>query len=426
VVDIGEKLMEFKIKYDVEEVSFYVPEENYMSTIMSNIISTDLIDEEEVRRAMNNPIGSNRLKDIVLPGEKIAIVTSDISRPVPSYKVLPIVVEELKSAGVDEKDITIIFALGIHRRHTEEEKKRMVGEVVYYSNISIIDSDKEKCTRIGYCKNGTPIDIFEPVLNADKRIAIGNIEFHYFAGYSGGNKALMPGVSSYEAIQANHLHMLNPNAIAGNLDTNPIRQDIEEITDFISIHFIVNVVLNDKKQIIKAVAGDHVKAHREGCRFLDMLNKIRISEKADIVIASPGGFPKDINLYQAQKGLDNSKYAVKDGGIIILCASSAEGFGEENFENWMIEKSPKEMIEKIKGKFVLGAHKAVAIATILEKVQIYLVSELEPELVKKINMTPFKSVQEALDDAIVKLGKSSKVVIMPEAGSTLPVLEKIT
>ena len=120
-VDIGEKLMEFKIKYDVEEVSFYVPEENYMSTVMPNIVSTDLIDEEEVRRAMNNPIGSNRLKDIVLPGEKIAIVTSDISRPVPSYKVLPIVVEELKSAGVDEKDITIIFALGIHRRHTDAE-----------------------------------------------------------------------------------------------------------------------------------------------------------------------------------------------------------------------------------------------------------------------------------------------------------------
>jgi nickel-dependent lactate racemase len=422
-VDIGEKLMVFKIKYDAEEVSFCVPEENYMSTIMPNIISTDLIDEEEVQRAMNNPIGSKRLKDIVFPGEKIAIVTSDISRPMPSYKVLPIVVEELKSAGVDEKDITIIFALGIHRRHTEEEKKRMVGEDVYYSKISIIDSDKEKCTRIGYCKHGTPIDIFEPVLNADKRIALGNIEFHYFAGYSGGNKALMPGVSSYEAIQANHLHMLNTDAIAGNLDTNPIRQDIEEITDFIPIHFIVNVVLNDRKQIIKAVAGDHVKAHREGCRFLDMLNKIRISEKADIVIASPGGFPKDINLYQAQKGLDNSKYAVKDGGIIILCASSGEGFGEKNFENWMIEKSPKEMIEKIKGKFVLGAHKAVAIATILEKVQIYLISELEPELVKKINMTPFKSVQEALDDAIVKLGKSSKVIIMPEAGSTLPVLE---
>jgi nickel-dependent lactate racemase len=370
---------------------------------------------------MNNPIGSKRLKDIVLPGEKIAIVTSDISRPMPSYKVLPIVIEELKSAGVDEKDITIIFALGIHRRHTEEEKKQMVGKDVYGSNISIIDSDKGKCTRIGYCKNGTPIDIFEPVLNADKRIAIGNIELHYFAGYSGGNKALMPGVSSYEAIQANHLHMLNPNAIAGNLDTNPIRQDIEEITDFIPIHFIVNVVLNDRKQIIKAVAGDHLKAHREGCRFLDTLNKIRISEQADIVIASPGGFPKDINLYQAQKGLDNSKYAVKDGGIIILCASSGEGFGEKNFEKWMIEKSPKEMIEKIKGKFVLGAHKAVAIATILEKVQIYLVSELEPELVEKINMTPFKSVQKALDDAMDKLGRNSKVIIMPEAGSTLPV-----
>lgn len=415
--------MEFKLKYNVEEISFYVPEENYAATLMPNKVSVDSIDEEEVRKAMNNPIGSKRLKDIVSPGDKIVIVTSDISRPMPSYKVLPIVIEELKSAGVAEEDITIVLALGIHRKHSEEEKRRLVGEDVYRSNICIMDSDKDKCIRIGTCKNGTPVDIFEPVLDADKRIAIGNIEFHYFAGYSGGNKALMPGVSSYDAIQANHMHMLNPNAIVGNLDTNPIRQDIEEITDFIPIHFIINVVLNDRKQIIKAVAGDHVKAHREGCRFLDMVNKVSIREKADIVIVSPGGFPKDINLYQAQKGLDNSKHAVKDGGIIIWCASAEEGFGEANFEKWMIEKSPIEMIEELKRKFVLGAHKAAFIAMTLQKAQIYLVSELEPELVRKINMTPFKSVQEALDDAIQKLGINSKVIIMPEAGSTLPIVD---
>lgn len=415
--------MEFKLKYNTEEISVCVPEKNYLATLMPNEVNIDLIDEEEVKRAMDNPIGSRRLKDIVFPGDRVAIVTSDISRPMPSYKVLPTVIEELKSAGVEEKDITIILALGIHRKHSEEERRRLVGEDVYHSNITIIDSDKEKCVRIGYCKNGTPVDIFDLVLNADKRIALGNIEFHYFAGYSGGNKALMPGVSSYDAIQANHLNMLNPNAVAGNIDSNPIRQDIEEITDFIPIHFIVNVVLNDRKQIIKAVAGDHVKAHREGCRFLDMLNKVSIKEKADIVIVSPGGYPKDINLYQAQKGLDNSKHAIKDGGIIIWCASAAEGFGEATFEEWMIEKSPDEMIEELKRKFVLGAHKATFIAMILQKAQIYLVSELGPELVRKINMTPFKSVQEALDVAIEKLGGNSKVIIMPEAGSTLPIID---
>lgn len=415
--------MEFKIKYNTKEVSFSVLEENYAATLMPNAVSIESIDEEEVRRAMNNPIGSKRLKDIVCPGDTIAIVTSDISRPMPSYKVLPVVIEELKSAGVEEKAITIILALGIHRKHTEEEKRRLVGEEIYRSNIRIIDSDKEKCIRIGYCKHGTPVDIFEPVLNADKRIAIGNIEFHYFAGYSGGNKALMPGVSSYDAIQSNHMHMLDANAIVGNLDTNPIRQDIEEITDFIPIHFIVNVVLNDRKQIIKAVAGDHVKAHREGCRFLDKLNKVSIKEKADIVIVSPGGYPKDLNLYQAQKGLDNSKHAIKDGGIIIWCASAAEGFGEEHFEKWMLEKSPNEMIGELKSKFTLGAHKAAYIAMTLQKARIYLVSELDPDLVSKINMVPFKSVQEALDDAISKLGRNSKVIIMPEGGATLPILE---
>ena len=416
--------MNFELKYGKGTVVFQLDKRNYMGTLLPNEeIDFDIMDEEEVFRALNNPIGSKPLKDLVNSGENVVIVTSDITRPMPSHRVLPAVIQELKNGGVAEEDITVVLALGCHRSHTDEEKRMLVGEHVFNSAVKIIDSDKDRCIRLGICKNGTPIDIFEPVAKADRRICLGNIEFHYFAGYSGGSKALMPGVSSHDAIQANHSNMTKPGACAGNMDTNPVRQDIEEITDYITIDFIVNVVLDDKKHIVRAIAGHHVEAHRAGCKVLDQMYKISIQQKADIVILSPGGFPKDINIYQSQKGLDNAKHAVRDGGILIWCASAAEGFGERIFEEWMTTKKPKEMIEEIQKEFKLGGHKAAAIAMVIEKADIFLVSDLPKTLVHRMGFMPYASVQEAVDVALDKLGGDAKVLVMPAAGSTLPIVE---
>ena len=412
--------MDFELKYGKEHKKFQIDEKNYMGSLLPNEINIGMVDEEEVRRALENPIGSKRLSEIVHSGEKVVIVTSDITRPMPSHKVLPEVISELKKGGITEKDITIVLALGSHRGHSEDEKITLVGKGIYNSDVSVIDSDMNKCVRLGFCKNGTPADIFEIVAKADRRICLGNIEFHYFAGYSGGSKALMPGVSSYEAIQANHSNMVHPDAYAGNIDSNPVRQDIDEITKYISIDFIVNVILDGKKQIIKAYAGHHKEAHRAGCRALDDIYKIPLEEKADIVIVSPGGFPKDINIYQSQKALDNAKHAVKEGGILIWCASAKEGFGEKTFEEWMTTKSPKQMIDEIKTNFRLGGHKAAAIAMVLMKAKVYMVSDLPNELIRQINLIPFTSLQEAVDAAIEELGDDSKVLILPSAGSTLP------
>ncbi len=404
-------------------MEFDIAEKNYMGSLLPNEIEFDLKGEDEVKRSLKNPIGTKMLKDIVKPGEKIIIVTSDITRPMPSKIVLPPVIEELKEAQVPEKDITIVLALGSHRSHTDDEKKMLVGDEVYNSDVEIIDSEMDRCMNFGRCKNGTPIDIFEPVAKADRIICMGNIEYHYFAGYSGGAKALMPGVSSHAAIQANHSNMVKEGAYAGNLDTNPVRQDIDETGQYIKIDFIINVVLNSKKEIVKAVSGHYLEAHREGCKVLDNMYGIRIHKQADIAIISPGGFPKDINIYQSQKGLDNAKHAVRDGGIIILVASAKERFGEKTFEEWMLNKTPKEMIKEIKENFKLGGHKAAAIAMILEKAQIFMVSDLEDELLRKLSLVPFNTVQEAIDTALKELGKDSQILVLPNAGSTLPILE---
>lgn len=412
--------MNIELGFNKEKVTVDVPDKNYMTTLVPNKVELGLTGEEEVIRGIQNPIGSPRLKDIVKKGEKIAIITSDITRPIPSYKVLPHVLDELGEAGIPDSDITVVFALGSHGGHTEERKRAMVGDAVY-ERVKCIDSDMSNTKHLGTTSRGTPVDIFTPVAEADRKICLGNIEYHYFAGYSGGAKAIMPGVSTRNAIQNNHSAMVQPNACAGKLDGNPVREDIEESGAILGIDFIVNVVLNEKKEIIKCFCGDKIKAHREGCKFLDSFYAIKIQEKADIVLVSAGGFPKDINMYQAQKALDNAKHAVKKDGIIIWVASCSEGLGESHFSEWMTghEKS-SDMITHIKQDFILGGHKAAAIAMVLENARIFLVSDLEPAFVKSVFLEPYSDIQSAINAAIATKGESSKVLVMPYGGSTLP------
>lgn len=397
-----------------------VPEQNLMGVLHANEVPTGLVGEAEVRRALENPIGTPRLREIVKPGEKIAIVTSDITRPMPTYKVMPALLDELYAAGARREDITLVFALGSHRHHSEEEKRKLAGDRAF-GEIACVDSDPADCVHMGRTKAGTPVDITRVVAEADRRICLGNIEYHYFAGYSGGAKAIMPGVSTRDAIQCNHSMMVRPEACAGALETNPLRMDIEEAGAICGIDFIVNVVLSEHKEILRAVAGDPVKAHREGCAFLDTLYLKKLPHGADIVLVSQGGAPKDLNLYQTQKALDNARHAVNPGGIIILIGSCKEGLGEKVFEEWMTKSpTPESMIERIGRDFQLGGHKAAAIAMTLQKADVWLVSDMEPDFVKSIFLTPKESVQQALDDAFRKLGKDATVLAMPYGGSTLP------
>ena len=406
------------ISFDKQKIEFNVPENRLLAELLPNKVELGLVGVEEVERALNNPIGSDRVENLVKVGDKVCIITSDITRPMPSKICLPPLLERLNKAGIPDKDILIVFGLGSHRNHTKDEIIYLVGQEVY-DRIECIDSNPDCCKRIGVTSSGTHVDIFDRVVDSDFIICMGNIEYHYFAGYSGGAKAIMPGVSTREAIRQNHKMMVDKEAYAGNLES-PVRRDIEESAKLLGIDFILNVVLDEHKNIIKAVAGDSVLAHREGCAFLDKLYSVRISEKADIVVVSAGGYPKDQNMYQAQKALDNAKHAIKDGGIIIWIASCKEGLGSKIFEEWMTQKTPKEMIEDIKKDFKLGGHKAAAISLVLEKCRIFLVSDLNKQLVKDIHLEPYGSLEEAFCDATKILGDKSSVYVMPYGGSTLP------
>lgn len=399
-----------------------LPEDNLMGVLTANTVEYDLTGEDEVERALAEPIGAPKLEEVVKPGEKIAIVTSDITRPCPTWQIMPALLRHLYAAGVKREDITLVFALGSHRHHTPEEMQHLAGDLAY-NEITCVDSNPDDCINLGVTKSGTPVDITRVVAEADRRICLANIEYHYFAGYSGGAKSIMPGVSNRAAIQSNHSMMVRPEAHAGRLAGNPIREDIEEAAAICGIDYIVNVVLDEHKQIIKAVAGDVTAAHRAGCAFLDTLYRKEIVKKADIVLVSQGGAPKDLNLYQTQKALDNAKHAVRDGGVIVLIGSCKEGLGEKTFQQWIEEAAcPKDLIDRVQADFKLGGHKAAAIAMVLENADVYLVSEMPEELTKKCFLTPFSSAQQALDAAFAKLGQDASVLAMPYGGSTLPQL----
>lgn len=398
----------------------FIPDENLMGVLCANEVAPPESEDQEIITALKNPIGTAPIGEIVKPGKKIAIVTSDITRPMPTYKVMPHLLDELYAAGVQKEDITLVFALGSHRKHTPEEMIKLAGERAW-NEIKCVDSDPKDCIHMGTTPAGTPVDITRVVAEADYRICLGNIEFHYFAGYSGGAKAIMPGVSTRDAIQANHSMMVRPEACAGNIINNPIRNDIEEAGKICGIDFIMNVILSEHKKILKVVAGHPVEAHRAGCAFLDTLYLKELEKPADIVLVSQGGAPKDLNLYQTQKALDNARHAVREGGVIILIGSCKEGLGEEVFEQWMTTSpSPEAMIERIGYDFQLGGHKAAAIAMTLQKADIYLVSDMAPDFVRSLFLTPMPDVQTALDAAFAKLGKDATVLAMPYGGSTLP------
>lgn len=400
-----------------------VPDKNLMGVLMSNPMEHERRGADAVEYALENPIGSPKLHTLVNPEQKIVIITSDISRPLPSFDVVPAVLDELYKGGVPKENITIVFGLGSHRKQTPEEMKHLVGERAF-NEVKCMDSTPEDCVDMGTTPSGTPVDITRVVAEADFRIALGNVEFHYFAGYSGGNKALMPGVSTPAAIQANHRLMVSNDACAGKLEGNPIREDIEEAGKLCPIHFIVNAVLDEHKHIVYAAAGDVIKAHRNACAYLDKMYRKPIPEKADIVIVSQGGAPKDANLYQTQKALDNSKHAVKDGGTIILIGACNEGLGSKKFEEWLVNANTShELVERIGRDFQLGGHKAAAVAMILEYAKIILISEMDDDFVRSIFMEPMHSAQEAFDEAMEKYGPDAKVLAMPFGGATLPICE---
>ena len=400
-----------------------IPERNILSIILPSEPEKKEDAAFLIKKALENPIKSRRLSEIVNPDSRVAIVVSDVTRPAPTAKILPPLLEELYLGGAKNENITIVFALGLHRLQTEEECRQLVGKEVF-EKIRCIQHDRKRCRMLGETSFGTPVEVFEEVIDSDVIISTGALEFHYYAGYGGGGKSILPGVSSEKSILSYHSFyskFFEGDPLSGRADS-PARQNIEEAARIAGLDFIVNVVLNSKKEIVAAIAGDFIEAHRKGTEIVDSMYKVPVVP-ADAVIVSCGGFPKDMNLFQATKSLENAIFAVKKGGSIVLVAECDEGIGDRVYERWSREcKTPDEAIQKFRKCFEFGGHKAATVGRAAKDFKLYLVSKLPETESRSAFFIPVKSIEEALEK-IFSENPDAKIHVMPNGGWTLPVIK---
>lgn len=380
--------------------------------------------EQELITGIKSPIGCRPLHDLARGAGGVTIVTSDQTRPLPSDIILPIVLDQLQQAGVNRESIKVLIGVGNHRGISEAEKKKLLGPV--YNQVQCWHSKETGYILLGMTKRGTPVEVAVPVAQADIVVALGNIEYHQLAGFSGGVKAVAAGAASRTALEHNHrLSTLDAGGL-GELDQNIVRRDMEEFALMANLSFIINVVLNEHGRAMAVVAGDPVKAHRIGCQAAQRIYTVEVAEPADIVIVSPGGEPKDTTVYQAQKTVRNALRAVRDGGIVIVAAKCREGFGDPVFEQWMSNAgTPGELLARSSSRFVLGGHKGAFIAQAVNKARIFWVSDLPPKQVQTLFFEPFGSLQEAVDQACRNMsGRAAAgqaaIQVYPWGGLTVP------
>jgi len=408
-----------ELKYGHTKLEMILPP-NYKLIQTTEDGREDLDWQQKIESVFTNPLDSPTLTEIVnkeKPG-KIVIIINDITRPVPYKLVLKPMLAELKAAGVPETAITLLIATGMHRAMTDDEVQEMLGEEIANRYKWVNHDCEDKMVYAGEVGD-IPLYVNPLIMEADLLCATGVIAPHYMAGYSGGRKSVLPGVCGRKTIEAHHSLMRLPHSRTANLKGNLFHETMVQAAEMVNLRFISNVVVDSKNQVVDLVTGDYLKAWERGVEICQQNSVIELAEPADVVIVSAGGFPKDINLYQAQKALENASYCVKDGGSILLIAECAEGLGEDTFERWLIETSrPEDLEKRIKENFELGGHKAYAIGRVARDHKLYMYSQLEDEVVYQAFMSPVKSLSDFIKENITA---NDLVYVIPHGANTVPV-----
>ena len=410
------------IPYGKTEVCARIPTRNFLGEIIPKQKAGVEDFRAEIERALNEPIGTKKLREIAKPSNKVVIVVNDATRPTPSHLMVVPLLDELNKSGVNDSEVTVIFGCGIHRPVTPQEQEKLIGKEALERVKTIShDANADDQVFVGETSNGTKVYLNKVFAEADIKILTGEINLHYYAGYGGGRKGVLPAVSSAQTIQQNHSLLVNAKATTGVLEGNPVHEDMLEAARLAKVDFILNIVTNSKNELIQAFAGDVEQAFLEGTKLVDEMYKVTIDQRANIVVVSAGGHPHDINLYQATKALQNALDAVKRNGIIILAAECPEGHGNEAFVEWM-EKYPSlnRLEREIKRNFVLGGHKAYFINKALQKVTIILVSVIpDTYAVNIFKMRSSSAMNDAMRDAFEIVGKNAKVYVMAHGKETM-------
>jgi nickel-dependent lactate racemase len=379
-------------------------------------------EEENIKAAITTPINSKNFKDFLGNAKKVLVIVNDATRPTPTKKILEFIFDDLK-----QTNFNFIIATGAHRGPSQEEYLQIFGS--YYEKIKnriiVHDALAEKdMVFLGKSTNGTQIFINKACVEADKIIIISSVEPHYFAGYTGGRKSFLPGIAGYKTIEQNHKLALAPKAKVLALDGNPVHEDMMDAIKILKQDIFSIMTVLDKHHKVYATCCGHINDSFYAA--IDRANEVfaaPLKEKVDIVV-SVMKFPQDIDLYQAQKGIDNAKLALKKNGILILVAKCKCGIGGKAFADLLgSSDTPQAALETIEKKYVLGYHKAAKMAEISLWAQIWGVTDIPPDVISKLFIKPFNNLQTALDQALEEKNRDSSILFLMDGGLTVPLIK---
>lgn len=414
------------LPYGKEKIPVSIPQKNLLKICWLKETPGAKDNLKAIKEAIKNPIGSPTIPIITRGKRNAVVICTDITRPTPDKLLIPPILNELNKGGISDKNIKVIIARGQHRKMTEEEVKEKVGEeVLKRVKISQHDPDNH-LFYLGKSKRGNELWVNKDVVQAEVKITTGNIIPHRYAGYGGGAKSILPGISSRATIGHNHLYVETGEAALGKTKGNPVREEMEEAAKMIELDMIVNTVMNVKNEIVKVVAGDPAMAYQAGVKVCNDIYGVKIPEKADIVLAS--SYPMDINFHQASKTLEAIGHIIKEKSTIIMLSPCYEGIGGKDFVDFLKEKTPEAIISNIKAhpeKNVVSGIISYLITKCKEKAKIYLISEgIQDKDIIEMGMLPAQSAQFVLNDVLKNYRDDAKVLVLPTASVTLPLLEE--
>ncbi len=422
-------MKEFMLPYGKEKLVAKIEDEHLAGVLVSELHSykAPKSAEEIVQESLEHPIGSPRLCDMAVGKKNIVVISSDHTRPVPSHIIMPLLLKEIRKGNPDA-DITILISTGLHRTTTKEELRTKFGDEIYNNEKIVVHDcdDKDNLVYIGKLPSGGNIIINKLAYEADLLVAEGFIEPHFFAGFSGGRKSILPGVASRETVMYNHnsAFIANEHARTGVIEGNPIHDDMLYAARAARLDFIVNVVIDAKHDPIFCVSGDCDLAHRIGRDFLKSKCQVE-AVPADIVISTNGGYPLDQNIYQSVKGMTAAEATVKQGGVIVMLSKAADGHGGKYFhETFRDEKDLNRMmktfLDRKPEETIIDQWQSQIFARLLLKAQVIFISSCDDQLVEDLHMIPAHSIDEAMEKAKAIVNKPDyKVTVIPDGVSVI-------
>lgn len=419
--------MKIRLAYGKTSLEFNLPDDASVTVVEPRYVD-ELVDQASaVREALRQPLGSPPLKTLVKPSDKVGIVFSDITRPTPNHLILPILLDELNH--VRDEQIALFNATGTHRLNTEAELRRMLGDEIVdrYRIVQNDASDRDSHLLVGKTTSGNDAWIHREFVECDVRVSTGFIEPHLFAGFSGGGKAIMPGLALLETVIRNHSakNIDNPLAGWGITHTNPVWEEIHKVAAMVQPTFLLNVTLNRDKQITGVFAGDLEEAHTQGCAFVKETAMVPVQERYDIVIGSNSGYPLDLNLYQSVKGMSAASQVVKEGGSIIIAADCWDGIPDHGeYGQLLLEaESLESLLETIRAPCFQRRDmwQAQIQALICLKADVYFYSHnLSNEQIESALLRPCRDVEATAAELLEKYGRGTTICVLPEGPQTIP------